>query len=155
MGEAVMEPLNSSVEVGVRVLALLDAAYPRSFDIDRLSLLDHIALHSADFGGPPSVLPELAQRRSELTVNRRQIEDGLSVMVRAKLIEIDPEATGIQYIASDSSAQFVRSVHAKYLERLRESGSWAVARFGDLNDAEIGQLLRQLAAITPTGDERS
>ncbi len=41
-------PLNSPLEVGIRVLMLLAEAFPAGLDLNDLVLLDHGLLHSAE-----------------------------------------------------------------------------------------------------------
>ena len=45
-----MNPLNSPVETGVRVLMLLTSVFPEHLSLNQLVLLDHGLLHSADLG---------------------------------------------------------------------------------------------------------
>ena len=58
-------PLNSPLEVGIRVLMLLAEAFPAGLDLNDLVLLDHGLLHSADLGGPESLHPPLPIRAGE------------------------------------------------------------------------------------------
>ena len=66
MAEIVFEkslvPFNSPLETGFRSLVLLDAAYPRSFDLSALVLFDHLVVHTADIAGPSSLHPSLPHR---------------------------------------------------------------------------------------------
>jgi hypothetical protein len=61
-----MNPLNSPVETGVRVLMVLTSAFPEHLDLNQLVLLDHGVLHSADLGGPPSLHPPVPKSASVL-----------------------------------------------------------------------------------------
>ena len=96
-------PLNSPVEVGVRVLMLLTEAFPTHLDLNRLVLLDHGLLHSADLGGPESLHPPLPIRAGELGVKRRTIEGGLEGLIWAALAQTDVGDDGIQYRAIEDA----------------------------------------------------
>jgi|SRR5258708_6684097 hypothetical protein len=61
---------NGSLETGMRAIVVLDAAYPRSFDLAWLTWCDHLVVHTADIGGPPSLHPDIPQRTGELLVRR-------------------------------------------------------------------------------------
>ncbi|WP_139245998.1 ABC-three component system middle component 2 [Geodermatophilus amargosae] len=139
------DPLNGPLEVGLRVLAILDAAYPDGMDVDRLSLLDHISLHTRDFGGPESILPALPQRQSEISVGRARIEEGLQVMLRAQLIDMTQSSEGLQYVASDSSSHFISLLESRYFDRLRESAQWAVERYRNISNVEVSRITSSLA----------
>src|SRR3546814_2074924 len=77
---------NSALETGVRSALILDAARPRSFDLAHLTWLDHLVVHTADIGGPPSLHPDIPQRDGELLVRRRNVEAGLVLMRRLHMI---------------------------------------------------------------------
>ena len=137
-------PLNSPVEVGVRVLMILTAVYPEHLDVNRLVLLDHSVLHSADLGGPDSLHPPLPIRAGELGVKRTVIEQGLQVMLRAGLIEMSAAETGIRFQASDSAYSFVSILGADYATALRERARWVAQHFGDLSETALRAQMRTI-----------
>lgn len=144
-----MNPLNSPIEIGMRLLAILETAYPRSMDIDRLMFLDHSLVHSADLGGPQSLHPPTPGRVGEVGVRRQQVESGLRVILRAGLAELDLDISGIQYIASEDAGSFLRLLEAPYVKDLLDHAGWAVQHFSDMGDArlreEIGHLTNSWA----------
>lgn len=68
---------NSPLETGVRAIVVLNAAYPRAFDVTEIAWFDHLVVHTGDIGGPQSLHPDVPQRSGELLVRRRLVEDGL------------------------------------------------------------------------------
>src|SRR3546814_3146779 len=86
---------NSALETGVRSALILDAARPRSFDLAHLTWLDHLVVHTADIGGPPSLHPDIPQRDGELLVRRRNVEAGLVLMRRLHMIVAHYSEAGI------------------------------------------------------------
>lgn len=137
-------PLNSPLEVGVRVLMLLSEAFPAHLDLNRLVLLDHGLLHSADLGGPDSLHPPLPIRTGELGMKRKTIEQGLEVMIRAGLAEMDMSESGIHFRASDRSYGFVNILASEYAVGLHSRATWVTDHFEDLSE---GSLREQMRAI--------
>ena len=125
-------PLNSPLEVGVRVLMLLSEAFPAYLDLNRLVLLDHGLLHSADMGGPDSLHPPLPIRAGEFGMKRKMIEQGIEVMTRAGLVEMNVSEGGIHFRASDSAYGFVNILTSEYAAALHSRASWAIEHFEDL-----------------------
>jgi hypothetical protein len=101
-----VKPLNSPLEVGLRVLMLLQEAFPQHLDLNQLVLLDHSLLHSADLGGPESLHPAVPIRAGELGIKREAIEAGLEVMIRAELAQAGVGDGGIEFWASESADGF-------------------------------------------------
>jgi hypothetical protein len=145
-----IDPYNTPIETGIRVLVLLSRYAPSGIDLDRLLLLDHGLLHSADFGGPESLHPSVPLRSAELGVKRRNIEQGLQVMLRAKLVEITPNAGGILYRASDGAANFLALLESNYVSSLGVAAEWVTTTFGDLRDeAEFRDRMAQVRRNWP------
>lgn len=137
-------PLNSPLEVGVRALMILTEVYPEHLDVNRLVLLDHGVLHSADLGGPESLHPELPVRAGELGVKRRAIEEGLRIMVRAKFVEMGSTERGIEFIASDNAYSFISVLASEYARTLRERVKWTCEHFIDLSEDALRREMRSI-----------
>ncbi len=135
---------NGPVEVGLRALVLLVEAFPCSFDLQKLVILDHLILHSGDVdGGPHSLHPPSPLRSGEVAIRRALIEDGLALYRARALISQQPTSEGFAYVAADSGAAFLDALRAPYVERLRQRAEWAVARFGMLSADKLSRVLEQ------------
>jgi hypothetical protein len=137
-------PLNSPVEVGVRVLMILTEAFPEQLDVNRLVLLDHGVLHSADLGGPDSLHPALPVRAGELGVKRSAIEAGLQLMMRAGLAEMTATDDGIQFRAGERAHSFIRILGSSYAATLHDRVEWVVHHFDDLSEAALRAQMRAI-----------
>ncbi|MET8860407.1 ABC-three component system middle component 2 [Streptomyces sp. NPDC004579] len=122
-----MNPLNSPLEVGMRTLMLLAAAFPQPLDVAQLVYLDHLMLHSSDVDGPPSLHPTLPAGPGELAMKRSLIEQGLIVLLRAELADVEATAEGLVYRASEEGPGFVDILAAPYAGALKERASWVIA----------------------------
>jgi hypothetical protein len=150
MAEAVSNPspssitlFNSPMETGVRATVVLDALYPRALDLARVTWLDHLVVHTADLGGPPSLHPDIPQRTGELLVRRRLVEDGLNMMRRLHLIESQSTARGIVYLASDEATAFCDSLRSQYGRELRNRAEWLAEYLRGRTDEEIERLINE------------
>src|SRR3546814_9907681 len=100
---------NSALETGVRSALILDAARPRSFDLAHLTWLDHLVVHTADLGGPPSLHPDIPQRDGELLVRRRNVAAGLVLLRRLPRIVAHSSGAGIYFSSTVEAAVLARS----------------------------------------------
>lgn len=132
-----IEPLNSPIEVGVRVLIILDAVYPSQLDVNRLVLYDYTLLHSSDLGGPESIHPAVPGRTGEMGLKRTLIEQGLQILRRAGLADISTTSTGIHYAASEDAASFISTMSTSYSQKLIERASWVKEQLSNSDDAAI------------------
>ena len=127
-------PFNTAFETGIRSLAILVSAYPRSFDLPRLVVLDHLVVHTGDVGGPRSLHPALPMRSAALLVRRPVVERGLLLMMSRGLTERTVGLDGISYRAGEFSETFVQSLASPYILALRERAQWVSDELVGLDD---------------------
>ncbi|SRR5216684_2150727 len=128
---------NSPLETGMRSLAILAAAHPASFDLQRLVELDYLVVHSGDAGGPKSLHVPLPLRAGELLVRRGLIKTGLMLMMSRGLVQRLSKSEGIYYSAGDAAAPFLASLTEDYTKRLIARAEWAVGKFENFSTDEI------------------
>lgn len=150
-----MTPLNSPLEVGVRVLVILAESHPEPLDIAQLVVLDHVLLHSGEFNGPPSLHPELPARAGEIGMKRTVLEQGLLVLIRAGLAGVENQSEGLMYTATDRGPVFVDVLQAPYVEALRERAEWVVHHYFPTVDARVAtREIVNRSSVDPLGGER-
>jgi hypothetical protein len=137
-------PFNSPLETGVRSLAILVAAYPAGFDLERLVEMDYLVVHSGDADGPKSLHAALPMRAGELLVRRGLIEEGLLLMMSRNLIQQIAAEDGFNYVAGEAAAPFLASLTSNYSQKLKERAQWAVERFGGVTTSEIRRFTHRL-----------
>ncbi len=153
-----MNPLNSPLEVGIRVLMVLQEAFPERLDLNQLVLLDHSVLHSADLGGPESLHPPVPVRASELGVKRQSIEAGLEVMIRAHLAHVGVGDRGIEFWAGEAADGFTSLLETEYASRLSARAAWVVQHFGALDEQALRAALSSVVEhwseeFTPSAEQ--
>lgn len=139
-----MEPLNNPVEVGMRTLVLLSASCPHPLDVPQIAHLDDAMLHSGDMGGPPSLHPTLPAGPGELAMKKHLIKQGLIILLRADLAEVEATGQGLLYRASEEGGAFVDLLETPYLIRLKSRAEWIVTA----HDAARPNIREATRAIT-------
>jgi ABC-three component (ABC-3C) system Middle Component 2 len=132
---------NGSLETGVRAVVVLDAAYPRSLDLARLTWFDHLVVHTADIGGPPSLHPDIPQRTGELLVRRRLVEEGVNLMRRLHMIDANVCPHGIVFEAGEEASAFVDSLRSGYARELKLRAAWLVNYLAEMSDDTMAALI--------------
>ena len=150
MGQVTIEPpihpaspFNGPVEIGLRALCMLTAAFPAAYALQRLVIFDYFLVHSDDIqGGPPGLHPQTPYRGGEILVRRGVLQDGITLYESRGLIERAFKEGGIFFVATDKSADFLDTMSSDYLECLRERADWLVGRFGLLDDSTLDKIVR-------------
>lgn len=135
---------NSPLETGVRAIVVLNAAFPRAFDVTAISWFEHLVVHTGDIGGPPSLHPDVPQRSGELLIRRRLVEESLQAMRRLHLVEFVPEGdTGLLYRASEEAVGVVDLLRSPYSVALRERAEWLASNLLTRSRAELEHLVAE------------
>jgi hypothetical protein len=137
-------PFNSPLETGVRSLAILVAAFPTAFDLQRLVEMDYLVVHSGDVDGPHSLHAPLPLRAGELLVRRGLIENGLLLMMSRDLVQRVPKDDGFNYLAGETAAPFMSSLTSEYSRQLMDRASWAVSRFENVSTEDIRRITHRV-----------
>ncbi len=134
---------NSPLETGLRALALLNAFYPRQVELTELTWFDHLVVHTADLGGPPSLHPDVFPRTGELLVRRRLVEESLQLMRQVELVEMLADQDGIRYLCGDDAPAFLEMLQSPYSVALRERAHWLSEHFGAMSHGEIEAVVKE------------
>jgi hypothetical protein len=134
------ELFNTPLEAGVRTTQLLVHAFPNAMSLDKLVVLDHIAVHTADFGGPVSLHPASPLRVAEPLVRRELVRLGLVLFKARGIIDELSSDVGFQWRAGDAAAPFIECLSSEYHTRLQECSMWTWTQFGQFTDLQVSEL---------------
>ncbi len=134
---------NGPLEARIRVISNLGAAYPKTYDLQRLVALDYLLVHTGDINGPENLHPSSPTHSAELLVRRKLVEQSLLLMMTRDLVAREVTPDGIKYGAGENSATFLSSVSSSYLVALKDRASWLVDAFGGLSDEQFKGVMRR------------
>lgn len=115
---------NSPLETGIRAVIVLEHLRPVSADLPEMVLFNHVVVHTGDHGGPTSLHTDLPDRKGELLVRRRLVEESLRLMQRCHLVVEEHDPEGIFYRAADEAAAYVDLLETPYSEHLKRCSAW-------------------------------
>ncbi len=133
---------NGALEAGIRAVCILGAAYPQSYDLQRMVAFDFLLVHTADVGGPESLHPPSPMHSAELLVRRKLVENALLLMMTRDLVRRDITQDGIHYCAGDNAATFLGALSSSYLCALKDRASWLIEALGRHSDQEFRAVIR-------------
>lgn len=134
---------NGPLEAGVRAVAVLAAAHPHSFDLQRLIAFDYLLVHTGDIGGPDSLHPPVPLQSAELLVRRKLVEQALLLMMTRDLIRREVSSDGIRYRAGEGASPFLDALQSDYLNALKYRAAWLAQEFGMRSETEFRALMRR------------
>jgi len=134
---------NSPLEIGLRILYVLNELHPYGCDLQRLIYYDYILVHSSDIpDGPQSIHPSIPHRTTEILVKRELVKKGLTLMQSKQLIDSVFDSTGITYRATALTGPFIEYNKSEYAVRLKEISSWLVDKFKAYSDEKLSLFIR-------------
>lgn len=135
---------NNPIETGLRSLVILDSAYPKSLDLQKLIYFDYMTVHTGDLpSAPESIHPSTPNRSGELLVRRKLIEDGINYFVRKNFIDKIFNQNGIEYKLNDQATMFLEMLDEKYILNLQDRAKWVVNIYQDWSSSELEEYIKE------------
>jgi hypothetical protein len=134
---------NGPLEAGVRVVAILGAAFPQEYDLQRLTALDYLLVRTQQLGGPEDLNPATPIQTPATEVRRKVVQSALLLMMTRDLVVREVGSYGLRYRAGESAAPFLNSIRTPYLCALKTRAAWLVNYLAAYNDAEFDALMRR------------
>jgi hypothetical protein len=134
---------NGPLEAGIRAVVVLGAAYPRCFDVQRLTAFDYLLVRTRQLGGPDDLHPATPIQTPATEVRRKVIQDALHLMMTRDLVARRVDNDGIRYCAGEAAAMFLDALRTPYLKGLKDRARWLVHHLADYSDAEFDGLMRR------------
>jgi hypothetical protein len=134
---------NGPMEAGVRVVAILGAAFPRTYDLQRLTAFDYLLVNTAKLDGPEDLHPATPINTPATEVRRKVIQQSLHLTMSRDLVQRRIDASGIRYCAGEAAAMFLESLQTPYAQRLKATADWLVHHLADYTDEEFTGLMRR------------
>lgn len=134
---------NGPLEAGVRAVAILGAAFPRCYDLQRLTAFDYLLVHTQQLGGPDDLHPATPISTPATEVRRKVVLDALHLMMTRELVLRRADEDGIRYCAGETAAMFLDALRTPYLSRVKERAGWLVHHLADYSDAKFDGLMRK------------
>jgi hypothetical protein len=134
---------NGPLEAGLRAVAILAAAFPRGYDVQRLTAFDYLLVHTKELGGPNDLHPATPIRIPATEVRRKLVQDALNLMITRDLVSRYVDASGILYRAGETASVFMDSLQTDYVSRMKERAAWLVRHLAHYGNDEFDALMRQ------------
>lgn len=78
-----------------------------------------------------------------LLVRRKQVEQGLLLMMTRNLVHREVGSDGIKYSAGENATIFLTSLASTYLVDLKERANWLAKSFGSCTDDDFKRMMRR------------
>lgn len=128
-------PFNNPLEVGLRLLCILNEAYPTKISLQSLIYVDYIIIHSGDFDtNIESIHAPVPYRESEIYIRRNLIKNSLDFLLSKSLVDISYDVDGITYLASENSTPFLDNLSEKYTLELMKRVRWFFNKYDSTNE---------------------
>ena len=143
------EVLNSPLELAIRLVILLDEVDAKSWSLDELLVLDHLAVHSSDFDGPESLHPAFPLRSADVGARRSTLRQALELLAHKGLVDIKFDQGGIAFEASDTAHSVAVLLESQYAAGLRDRAQWLRSSQLVEDSAAIESRLREIIESWP------
>ena len=143
---------NSTFELELRVLLLLQSVKKQSMSVERIVFMDFIVCYAGDFQMPfINLHGDNQYMYGELASRRKRIQEAMKRLVIHGQVDVSVDR-GYYFTIADAGKQFVRKLKSEYACQYREIAASAVKLFGKNTDAELEQIIQDNALKTVRGE---
>lgn len=136
--------LNGPLELALRIMIVTDGQSERAWTVDELLVLDHMAVHSADFDGPPSLHPPFPLRSADVGARRTAVRQAVELLVHRNLFEIELGDAGIAFRPGDEVHSITALLESSYADELRVRATWIDSLEDGVSDGPISLRLQAI-----------
>lgn len=128
-------PFNNPLEIGLRLLSILNEAFPKKVTLQSLIYIDYIIIHSGDFDNKIlSIHAPVPYRESEIFIKRNLIKDSLDFLLYKNLADIRYDTEGITYTATEDSTPFLEKLSEEYSRELLIRVKWFFNKYKSVDE---------------------
>lgn len=132
---------NSTIEIGLRILILLNSNHTQLFNLEKLTYLDYLLLHSGDIkNAPQSLLPNSPYRFFEFHVNKEKIANAIEYLWKKGLIDVEYKENGIFYKSNRLTGLFVSNLKSQFSKELKNTALWVIKNFNHHTESGLKEL---------------
>ncbi|MET1249168.1 ABC-three component system middle component 2 [Sporolactobacillus sp. STCC-11] len=129
---------NTPLEIGLRVLIILNELTEETIDLNRLVIYDYFINHSSDFDKTSkSLRPSIPQRFGELILKRKVIQEGIYLMYSRELLDIHYTLNGIYFKSNQLTKEFLKYFDSTYALELSRISKIVIGNFKNYSDDEL------------------
>lgn len=134
---------NGPLEAGLRAITVLGAAFPRSFDLQRMVAFDYLIVHTSELGGPENLHPEVPIRTPATEVRRNIVQTAIHLMMTRDLVARIVTEDSIRFCAGEMALSFLDALQSPYSLEMKSRADWIVKHLADYSDEDFDELMRR------------
>lgn len=129
---------NTPMEVGLRIIIILNELNNMPIDINRLIIYDYFVIHGNDFDSSiESLHPPTPYRSGEIIIKRKIIQEGINLMYSKELLDINYTEKGIYFKANELTPAFLNYLNSTYAEDIKKNSILVINKFNSYSDDKI------------------
>lgn len=123
--------IDTQIETSLIILIILCQFKNKLIDLDTLTYLEHLILHSGDADGPSNIFADSPFRNIEHSIKKDLISKSLLHLIDRDLVTIHFKSNGIFYSSNLISFLFLEKFQSEMYIELTERANWLEKQFSN------------------------
>jgi hypothetical protein len=133
---------NSTIEVAVRVILILEHSKNHLCSKEKLLALDHFSLNTFDVGGPASLHAPIPNRGVQILAKKPILDKALIFLMSKDLIICEATDNGFFYRASQNATLYLNYFETEYFIRLKSRINWVTTKFSKYSEKDLSDFVK-------------
>lgn len=134
---------NSDVEVGIRILAIIESCNPTALSLDKIMYLDYLLLYGVKNEKGETLHPSYKLQILELTEHRDRIKNSILYLIKKDLISVLFNKNGIFYKANANSLWYIQNMDSPYSIRLIKYAETIAKVYKALTVEQLNKIVKE------------
>ena len=134
---------NSDVEIGIRVMIILEVCNPIAMALDKIMYLDYILLYGIKNENGETLHPSYHLQILELEGQRNKLKNSILYLIKKDLISVTFNDEGIFYHSNVNSLWFVKNMNNDYAKRMVEFAKIMAEDYKTLSVMQLKKIVRE------------
>lgn len=140
---SMIQLFNSDVEIGIRVMIILEVCNPIAMALDKIMYLDYILLYGIKNENGETLHPSYHLQILELEGQRNKLKNSILYLIKKDLISVTFNDEGIFYHSNVNSLWFVQNMNNDYAKRMVEFAKIMAEDYKTLSVMQLKKIVRE------------
>lgn len=134
---------NSDIEIGIRVMTILEECNPIKMSLDKIMYLDYIMLYGIKNENGETLHPSYHLQLLELGAHRERIKTSILYLIKKDLISVTFNEEGIFYNSNANSLWYIQNMNTHYEKLLVNYAKVMAEKYKTLSVMQLKKIVRE------------
>lgn len=143
MQKSTQKVYNTPLEIGLRMLVILNELGAKGGDLDQIMYFDFLSLNTKDIGGPESIHAPVPKRGVQVYARKNLMQKGGNLLLSKELIDFRIDEHGFSYGINEVGKAFLTYFTSDYFREFSDRVNWVHQKFNNYSSEKLETFINE------------